>query len=232
MAEAPPIPGSAAVPIRDAATILLIRRDLDEPAVLMGQRGSGAIFMPNKYVFPGGAVDPDDATVPLAAPLSDACAHRLCQMAAPGRAAAIAAAAVRELWEETGLILGRKGVWQTEPPRDWRAFAAAGYLPSAASLRFVFRAITPSGRPRRFDARFFLADAAEIAGDLDDFSRASDELGHLHWVPLSAARQLNLPFITEVVLGEVAAEIGGQSIGDGVAFFDNSGPVPAFRRLA
>ena len=230
MVERPPPPESP--PIRDAASILLIRRDLDEPAVLMGQRGAGAAFMPNKYVFPGGAVDPGDAAVPVASSLSASCAYRLGLQAAPDCAPAIAAAAIRELWEETGLILGRKGAWQAEPPGDWRSFAEAGYLPVASSLRFIFRAITPAGRPRRFDARFFLADAAEVAGDPEDFSRASDELGHLHWVPLGAVRRLDLPFITEVVLGEVAAELAGRSTGDGVAFFDNSGTVPAFHRLA
>src|SRR5690606_12979009 len=109
------------------------------------------------------------------------------------------------LWEETGLALGAPGDWPAEVPGDWGSFAAMGLRPAARPLTFVFRAITPPGPPRRFDARFFLADAAHVAGDPDDFSRAADELSHLHWVPLAEARQLNLPFITEVVLGEVAA---------------------------
>ncbi|MCB1401131.1 MAG: DNA mismatch repair protein MutT, partial [Rhodobacteraceae bacterium] len=89
------------------------------------------------------------------------------------------------------------GQWPGAVPADWAGFAARGYLPSAAALNFVFRAITPQGRPRRFDARFFLADAAQVQGDPDDFSQACDELSHLHWVPIAEARQLNLPFITE-----------------------------------
>ena len=97
-------------------------------------------------------------------------------------------------------------------------------------LRFVFRAITPPGRPRRFDARFFLADAAQVAGDAEDFSAACDELSHLHWISLTEVRSLDLPFITEVVLAEVAALLSGQP-DHGVPFFDNSGPVPTFRRL-
>ncbi|MDI3335437.1 NUDIX hydrolase [Defluviimonas aestuarii] len=221
-----------ATPIRDASTVLLVRRDGETgPSILMGQRGAGAVFMPNKYVFPGGAVDRGDADIPLAAPIGPVCTARLGLDATPGLAGALAAGAIRELWEETGLILGQNGVWPGAVPDDWQDFAGSGYIPAAAPLTFVFRAITPPGRPRRFDARFFLADATHVAGDPDDFSRASDELSHLHWVPLTEARRLNLPFITEVVLGEVSALLDHNGPPDSVPFFDNSGPVPRFRRL-
>lgn len=222
---------AAAAPIRDAATILLVRRDAGAPAILMGQRGAGAAFMPSKYVFPGGAIDPGDATVPLAAPLAPACLRRLGSGAPPGLGPALAAGAIRELREETGLLLGAPGAWPGTAPEGWRDFAESGLLPAAAALSFVFRAITPPGRPRRFDARFFLADAAALPGDPDDFSRASDELGHLHWVPMAEARRLNLPFITEVVLGEVAALLARGGSPEAVPFFDNSGSEPVFRRL-
>jgi 8-oxo-dGTP pyrophosphatase MutT (NUDIX family) len=59
----------------------------------------------------------------------------------------------------------------------------------------------------RFDARFFLGDAADVAGDPDDLSGAGDELGHLRWLTLSQARSLDLPFITTVVLAEVAMRL-------------------------
>jgi 8-oxo-dGTP pyrophosphatase MutT (NUDIX family) len=193
----------ADIPIRPAATIVLLRDD----RVLMGQRGTGAVFMPDKYVFPGGGVDPDDHAHP--APLALRCAQRLAQHI-PDDAPTpptLARAALRELLEETGLSL----------------------TPDAA-LRFVFRAITPPGRTRRFDARFFLADAADIIGDPDDFTNATDELSHLHWVPLVQARALDLPFITEVVLAEITALSKGTDQ-PGVPFFDNSGDVPTFRRI-
>lgn len=204
--------------IRDASTIILLRQTTRGPSVLMGQRGESAVFMPSKYVFPGGAVDPQDAQVPLQAPINALCARRLSLEAAPDCAHALAAAALRELNEETGLPLGG---------------AIAPH--SAAPLHFVFRAVTPTGRPRRFDARFFLADADQIDADPDDFSRAEDELSHLHWVPITEARALNLPFITEVVLAEVAALIaktgGAAADPDGVPFFDNSTEKARFRRL-
>lgn len=226
---------TSAATIRDAATILLLRQHRGGPAILMGQRGAGAAFMPSKYVFPGGAVDASDAAVPLASDLGAACTARLGQHAGPVPGTTLAVAAIRELWEETGLMLGAPGDWPAPPAAPWDAFAARRLVPAAAALRFVFRAITPPGRTRRFDARFFLADADAIAGDLDDFALASDELTHLHWVPVAEARALNLPFITEVVLAEVAALLGqdGQPPAPppSVPFFDNSGPVPTFRRL-
>ena len=193
-------------PIKPASTILLIRKDnSQEPRILMGQRGAKAVFMPSKFVFPGGALDTgDDHPLPL--PLdADSAAKLTGVVPSP---AAFVGAALRELREETGLLLDS----------------------SLAKMRFIFRAITPPKRPRRFDACFFLADAAAIIGDPDDFSKAEDELSHLQWLPLSQARELDLPFITEVVLAEASHLIKGGAQ-EGVPFFDNSTGTPAFRRL-
>lgn len=216
--------------IRDAATVILVRDAGRAPSVLMGQRGARAAFMPSKFVFPGGAVDPGDGAVPLARTLAEGCATRLAEDAHGPGAPALAAAAIRELWEETGLILGTPGTW-ADPPPDWSDFAETGHRPSAEGLTFVFRAITPPGRPRRFDARFFLADAGRVMGDPDDFSRASEELSHLHWVPLAEARAIDLPFITEVVLAEVAARLPDLGPPPTVPFFKNDDEESLFLRL-
>ena len=217
--------------IRDAATVIALRDRMRDPHVLMGQRGSGAAFMPNKFVFPGGAVDADDAGVPLATPLPRVCAERLAEDAPPDLAHALAAAAIRELWEETGLVLGTPGTWPGTPPADWRDFAATGHLPAAHGLQFVFRAITPPGRPRRFDARFFLVDADELAGDANDFGAACDELSHLQWIALPKVREFDLPFITEVVLAEVAARARDPRPPENVPFFRNDDEESLFLRL-
>lgn len=221
--------------IRDAATVIAVRgAGGPAPAVLMGQRGAGAAFMPDKVVFPGGAVDAADRGVPLAAPLPAACAGRLAAEAGDdaGLPAALAAAAIRELWEETGLRLAAPGAWPAPPPPPWAGFAAAGGLPAAAGLTFVFRAVTPPGRPRRFDARFFLVDADALQGDAEGFAGASGELAHLQWVPLAEARRFDLPFITEVVLAEVGRILRrGGPPAEGVPFFDNRAGPSVFRRL-
>lgn len=210
-------------PIRDAASVILLR-DMGRPHVLMGQRGARAAFMPSKFVFPGGAVDPADAGVALA--LAEPHASRLAE---EGGVPGLVAAGVRELWEEAGLILGEPGPFP-DPPPGWEGFAATGHRPSAEGVSFVFRAITPPGRPRRFDARFLLVDAARLAGDPDDFSAAQDELGALQWIALEEARSLDLPFITEVVLAEVAAIARGEPQ-DGVPFFRNDDEQSLFLRL-
>ena len=218
-------------PIRPAATLILVRGKGEDAAVLMGQRGHAAAFLPSKFVFPGGAVEAGDAAVALHRPLPALCAARLALPGGPP-SQALAAAAIRELFEETGLALGVPALWQGPVPEGWAAFAGRGLCPDAAGLQLVFRAITPPGRPRRFDARFFLADAAGVAGDIDDFTAALGELSHLHWIALGEVRRLDLPFITEVVLAEVGALLRAGPAAAGVPFFDNSGPVPAFRRLA
>jgi len=215
--------------IRDAASIILIREPLGRPSVLMGQRGAKAAFMPMKFVFPGGAVDAADADVPLAAGLDATCAARLAEGVDAATARALPAAAIRELWEEAGLVLGERGAWQAPP--DWAEFAETGHVPSARGLTFVFRAITPPGRPRRFDARFFLADAENLAGDPDDFSRASDELAHLQWIPLDEVRGYDLPFIQQVVLAEVQKSLGRTSPPEGVPFFKNDDEASLFLRI-
>lgn len=214
--------------IRDAATIIVLRNAQTAPAVLMGQRGATAAFLPGKFVFPGGAVDPDDALVP-ASPLHSRVQTRL-TLQSSVKPTAIAAAAIRELWEETGHILGHAQPWQ-DPPKGWRGFAKAGFVPHAAALEFFFRAVTPAGPPRRFDARFFLADAADLQTDPDDFSGAGDELAHLQWVPLSDARRFDLPFITQVVLAELGSHIQRGGPPASVPFFRNDDEAHLVSRL-
>ena len=213
--------------LRNAATIVLIRRDRGAPQVLMGQRGKGAAFMPSKFVFPGGAVDPEDARIPAASPLAPRCRARLAARTSPAGADladALAMAAIRELWEETGLALAlAQGPCPADPPEGWQSFFAAGHRPAADALEFIFRAITPPGRPRRFDARFFLADAARISGDPDDFSRADSELSYLSWLTLPEARQLDLPFITGVVLAEIEARMAAPEVDRPAPFFHHAG---------
>ncbi|MBU2419137.1 MAG: NUDIX hydrolase, partial [Alphaproteobacteria bacterium] len=83
-----------------------------------------------------------------------------------------------------------------------REFRAAGALPDLAALRYIARAVTPPGRSRRFDARFFMADAAALLHP--EPTAGSGELDEIAWLPLADARDLDLPAITRFILGEAA----------------------------
>ena len=207
------------VPIRDAATVILLRKKKDSTYVLMGQRGNKAVFMPSKYVFPGGAVDEDDSKVKLFKSIDGKGIDLLHQYSKKKIAKELCVAAIRELWEEAGLRLCAKvdDVGTISP--GWEDFCNSTFLPDASNLEYVFRAITPPGRPRRFDARFFICRAENVHGNLDDFSSASTELSHLHWIDINEVKSLNLPFITEVVLNEVKEIIKDGPNKKGVPFF-------------
>lgn len=211
--------GDLPPPVTRAATsMILLRRGRDQSAagaeVLMGKRGAKAAFMASKYVFPGGAVDPEDLGTAPPIPAGPDCLRRLAQLI-PANAPppdALITAGLRELAEETGLQLPQTA-GSTDP-----------------ALRFVFRAITPPGRSRRFDARFLLADGTAVEGDATGFAQASGELSDLRWIGLDQTRALDLPFITQVILAEIRALLNGAP-DQGVPFFDNSTDRPAFRRL-
>ncbi|MGB7317818.1 MAG: NUDIX hydrolase [Planktotalea sp.] len=228
MTQAEPIDKTA---IRHASTVIALRDRFTKPQVLMGQRGAKAAFMPNKFVFPGGALDAGDAEIPLVGAINQNCREHLLRKTDADRAHALGVTAIRELWEETGLILGKPGVWEDPIPQDWQDFAATGHLPDASALQFVFRAITPPGRPRRFDARFFLIDADTLQGNIDDFSAASDELSHLQWIALEDVRKFDLPFITEVVLAEISGRAGDPAPPPSVPMFLNTEEQSLFLRL-
>ena len=207
------------VPIRDASTVILIRKKDNNNYVLMGQRGKNAVFMPSKYVFPGGAVDPQDSDIKLAGQLEKNVSTLLQSNSKNDISRALSVAAIRELWEEAGLRLCKKVSKIEKAPEGWDEFCAGNYLPDASNLQFVFRAITPPGRPRRFDARFFLCEAETVHGNLDDFSASSNELNHLQWIDIEEVNSLNLPFITEVVINEVREIIKYGRNKKGVPFF-------------
>jgi 8-oxo-dGTP pyrophosphatase MutT (NUDIX family) len=199
-----------APPIRDAATLILIDREAGGFRVLMGRRHEAHKFMPGKFVFPGGAVDPEDRRMAVAGPLDARVIGKLLarsRRTSQGYARALALAAIRETFEETGLALGVTdlGAPPDAPAGVWARFAATGVFPTLEGLDFLARAITPPGRPRRFDARFFVADARWIAHRAEGVVHADAELTELTWVPLDEALRLEIPNITRAVLGDLAA---------------------------
>ncbi len=196
---------------RDAATLLLYSGGGDDLRVLLGQRHHGHIFMPNAYVFPGGRVNPTDSRVSPETPLRADVAARLERAATPARARGLAIAAIRETFEETGLLIaagtGNGDAWHSK------------IGPKLGALDYFFRAITPPNRVRRFDARFFFADASEAQGKL----AGDGELQNLAWFSLDEIRDLDMAGITRIALAEFRRALADP------ASHDPSRPIPVSR---
>ncbi len=188
---------------RDAATLIIVRENSE---VLLGVRSSSHVFMPHMYVFPGGRVDPGDARVPCPVPLRAEVEAKLARSVTPARARALAMTAVRETFEETGLIVGAPASQTVRTAsKHWQPFYASGWVPALDKLDYVARAITPPNNLRRFDARFFLVDARYVSGEL----RGNGELEDLRWVDLKEANELALSPITELVLNLLGERLRG-----------------------
>lgn len=190
LTTAPPPP---LVP-RDAATLVLVDGTLSEPRILMGRRHPDLAFLANKFVFPGGRVDEADLTAhpghDLHPTVTDQLLTGMTGVPSAARARALAIAAIREVREETGIVLG-------DPDR-----------PPLHALSYFARAITPPDRSRRFDTRFFMADAAlatvtVLAGD--------GELSDLDWFTLDQTRHLDVPGITRLILKDIAEVVAAPS---------------------
>ena len=231
------------ITIRDAATMMVIDRTGATPSILLGRRHHGHTFMPGKYVFPGGRVERADRHAAAAGSLDSRVEARLMQAVrrpSAAKARGFALAAIREVFEETGLVLGRRnlpdaaacglrdsagssGVSAALDPasREWSKFAATGVTPDLSGMHLVARAITPPGRTRRFDTRFFAVDAKAIAARIDGVVGPDTELVELVWLPLDATSELDMAGITLVVLGELRNRAA--------AGFGHDLPVPFYR---
>ncbi len=200
---------------RDAATLVIVDTNSGEPRILMGRRRADLVFMPGKFVFPGGRVDPADRHVACSDCLPDIEQQKLLSgmrgTPSAERARAIALAAIRETYEEAGLLIGTAVV--TPAPEltasqrvvaSWRPFFAHGVVPAVCALSLFARAITPPGRPRRYDTRFFAAEAASIVLRVPP---PETELQSLDWFSLDEARTLELPSITRAVLEDLSERL-------------------------
>jgi 8-oxo-dGTP pyrophosphatase MutT (NUDIX family) len=212
---------------RDAATLIVIDRSGDAPKVLLGRRHARHRFMPGKFVFPGGRVERTDRAVSAKTELDPRVSERLMahvRRPSLAKARAFAIAAIRETFEETGLVFGAAA----DAPKNVTAgaagsFAAAGMRPDLAAMHFIARAITPPRRPRRFDTRFFALDAQMIAGKVEGVVGPDAELVELVWLPLTEAERLDMPAITKTVLAELERRIASG--------FGHELPAPFYRWL-
>lgn len=192
-------PGARAVKPRNAATLLIVRRDRKAPQVLMGKRHGGHDFMPNLWVFPGGRIDRSDFRAPFATDLRPEIAAKFEAHIPAARGRALALTAVRETWEEAGLLLAKPAPARpTTGP--WREFLAQGVAPDLEGLEIVARAVTPPMLAKRFDTWFLMADAERLVS----LERKPDcgELEEIAWVDFDEAIGLPLPSVTRMVIGE------------------------------
>lgn len=219
------IPGFPNLAPRDAATLILLDRSGPVPKVLMGKRHDSHVFLPGKFVFPGGRVDAVDRRMMPGVPLDPRAEAKLMmktQKPSASKARALALAAVRETFEETGLLLGaRRDDAPKAPKGPWEAFAEARIHPDLSTMHFIARATTPPRRKRRYDTRFFTMDASAIAHRIEGKVGPELELTELVWLPLPEIKQrIELLVITEIVLKDLMAQID--------AGFSHDLPVPYY----
>ncbi len=212
--KAPTEPAAKPPRIRDAATMIIVRQGRAGPTVLMGERSSGHVFFPYHYVFPGGRVDRADGYVKPATDLRPEVLDKLTQAATERRARALAMAAVRETFEEAGLIIGGKPDAPQKAPKGWEDFFATGNAPCLENLSFIYRAVTPPARPRRFNARFFVVDADYVQGDMDRGDLGDGELLALKWFRFEDAYNLKIRPVTAQALQEIEARIADGNLHD------------------
>jgi 8-oxo-dGTP pyrophosphatase MutT (NUDIX family) len=212
---------------RDAATLIIVDTASGEPRVLLGRRREDLAFLPGRYVFPGGRVDPSDRQIEVQHDLAPGNIENLMVAMkgnrSPARARALALAAVRETFEEAGILIGVP-VGPASPPKAkaWQGFFAHGYRPALTQLTFFARAITPPGRPRRYDTRFFCVAAEAIAHRVA--AGADGELSDLEWHSIEQARELDVANITRVVLEDLGERIAAGALGK------SDVPVPFYHR--
>ena len=215
--------------IRNAASLIVVDRSAAAPRVLMGKRHSGHRFMPNRFVFPGGAVEAADRRVRPATALDAAVETKLAaKLRRPSRGLprALALAALRETFEETGLVIGEAAGPTGEGGEGggaWAAFQKLGFAPALHGIDFLARAITPPGPWRRFDARFFVIDASRVQARVEDVAHAEAELVELVWPTLGEADALDLHPITRSVLADLKAMLNGAD--------DPARPRPLYRQV-
>ena len=210
---------------RNASSLIVVDGKGANPRILMGRRNRSLTFMPGALVFPGGSVDRADATAEAADTLDPATEAKIVPnlrgRRTPGRARALGMAAIRELSEESGLLIGKPGELASDHP-DWQDFRRESIVPSISNLVLFARAITPPGPPRRFDTWFFLARAEDIAHEPPGGFTPSGELEGLQWLTPQEAIEGPTREITRVMLVELMRRLEADPA------LDPSWPVPFY----
>ncbi|MGH7048913.1 MAG: hypothetical protein ACREE2_21310, partial [Stellaceae bacterium] len=177
--------------------------------VLVGRRPLSARFMPGVYVFPGGAIEAGDRVAWSVESASDGLAPRLLRAAR---------AALRETWEEVGVLIGEAAATHiaaaAELPIE-RAYRERGLAAPLGRLTYVGRAITPSHSARRFNTRFFLGDAGCVVGA----PVPSVELEDAGWYPVGQGLLDGFRDVTRFMLDRAIALRQGTAAGEPPLFY-------------
>jgi 8-oxo-dGTP pyrophosphatase MutT (NUDIX family) len=212
MSDASPVEIRARKPVvrpRDAASLILLRGEGGALEVLAGRRPLNVKFMPGVYVFPGGAIDPPDGIAWSVESGSEALGSKL---------ARAARAALRETWEEAGVLIGRPGRLPLASPARApieRAYLDRGLMAAMDLLTYVGRAITPSHSFRRFNTRFFLGDGNDVHGE----PVASEELEDVGWHPVGHEAFASFRDVTRFMLARAIALRQGTASGEVPLFY-------------
>jgi 8-oxo-dGTP pyrophosphatase MutT (NUDIX family) len=192
-----------------SASLLIVDNTENEPRFLFGRRHNNHVFMPNRYVFPGGKVDASDRAVSAHAPMHEADrliieAHLNARHSAKG-AIALALCAIREAWEEAGLLIGQTNHFEASH-RHWQSFVDNNMAPDPSALRLLGRAITPATYARRYDAWFFMAFRSSVILSVD-ICGPDSELVHQVWASEAETAAFDLPSITRAILREAVIRL-------------------------
>lgn len=187
-----------AVRPKKASTIILWQGPRDNPRILMGQRAKRHDFMPSIYVFPGGRVDRADSYAGSIGEMSSRTKTVLEAAYSPRQARALLLASVRETYEETSLMLGRKdGSARNLNHKSYDAFREAGLTPDLSGIEVIGRAITPPARHKRFDTWFF---AKDMNGQKNLGTSDSHELLNVDWFTFKQIEDLKTHAATDTML--------------------------------
>lgn len=192
---------------RLASTIVLYTGDRENPKILMGQRSSRNDFMPSVYVFPGGRLDRSDSYAPYKGDLNSRTERILEAAYTPRKARAMVLAAIRETWEETGLMLGKPGKWSRNlTNQSWDEYREAGILPDLSTIDVFGRAVTPPHRHKRYDTWFFVQKFDGDSSKVGD----SGELSNVAWYDWDHIENLEMQRATTMMLAVLKAHLDTQ----------------------
>ena len=185
---------------RDASSIIIYRENNNRYYVLMGKRPSKSKFMPNIYVFPGGAVDKIDYQVKNIFDTPVNVNKNIIKSRSDNHTKAIMLAGIRETAEECNLYLAKKKIISEKKNimlnNSWDKFIKKSLAPSFDNLKYFARAITPTFLKIRYHARFFISDYTNFTGKI----KSNGELNDLEWFDIEKAKLLPIADVTEFLI--------------------------------